>query len=216
MNASNNTTIDWSNPNVLYQIMNDIKNPIEKIMETSKRNMEKGGFQDEVIFSSSKQIKDVIEQILEEIQLKSVNLTVKQTPEIFFIYESNKNVQKMCTNELVPEKITKTDQDWLLNLEKEIYSSITQNDINIYDLSYKMAVSERQLYRKITNLIYLTPNKYIRVLRLHKAKQIIENYIQHSISQIAYAVGYNDVHYFSKLFLEQYEITPRELIATLK
>jgi len=185
-------------------------------METSKRNMEKGGFQDEVIFSSSKQIKDVIEQILEEIQSKSVNLTVKQTPEIFFIYESNKNVQKMCTNELVPEKITKTDQDWLLNLEKEIYSSITQNDINIYDLSYKMAVSERQLYRKITNLIYLTPNKYIRVLRLHKAKQIIENYIQHSISQIAYAVGYNDVHYFSKLFLEQYEITPRELIATLK
>ncbi len=216
MNASNNTTIDWSNPNVLYQIMNDIKNPIEKIMETSKRNMEKGGFQDEVIFSSSKQIKDVIEQILEEIQSKSVNLTVKQTPEIFFIYKSNKNVQKMCTNELVPEKITKTDQDWLLNLEKEIYSSFTQNDINIYDLSYKMAVSERQLYRKITNLIYLTPNKYIRVLRLHKAKQIIENYIQHSISQIAYAVGYNDVHYFSKLFLEQYEITPRELIATLK
>ena len=216
MNASNNTTIDWSNPNVLYQIMNDIKNPIEKIMENSKRNMEKGGFQDEVIFSSSKQIKDVIEQILEEIQSKSVNLTVKQAPEIFFIYESNKNVQKMCTNELVPEKITKTDQDWLLNLEKEIYSSITQNDINIYDLSYKMAVSERQLYRKITNLIYLTPNKYIRVLRLHKAKQIIENYIQHSISQIAYAVGYNDVHYFSKLFLEQYEITPRELIATLK
>ena len=216
MNASNNTTIDWSNPNVLYQIMNDIKNPIEKIMETSKRNMEKGGFQDEVIFSSSKQIKDVIEQILEEIQSKSVNLTVKQAPEIFFIYESNKNVQKMCTNELVPEKITKTDQDWLLNLEKEIYSSIKQNDINIYDLSYKMAVSERQLYRKITHLIYLTPNKYIRVLRLHKAKQIIENYIQHSISQIAYAVGYNDVHYFSKLFLEQYEITPRELIATLK
>ena len=216
MNASNNTTIDWSNPNVLYQIMNDIKNPIEKIMETSKRNMEKGGFQDEVIFSSSKQIKDVIEQILEEIQSKSVNLTVKQAPEIFFIYESNKNVQKMCTNELVPEKITKTDQDWLLNLEKEIYSSFTQNDINIYDLSYKIAVSERQLYRKITNLIYLTPNKYIRVLRLHKAKQIIENYIQHSISQIAYAVGYNDVHYFSKLFLEQYEITPRELIATLK
>lgn len=216
MSSSKNTTIDWSNPNVLYQIMNDIKNPIEKIMETSKRNMEKGGFQDEVIFSSSKQIKDVIEQILEEIQSKSVNLTVKQTPEIFFIYESNKNVQKMCTNELVPEKITKTDQDWLLNLEKEIYSSFTQNDINIYDLSYKMAVSERQLYRKITNLIYLTPNKYIRVLRLHKAKQIIENYIQHSISQIAYAVGYNDVHYFSKLFLEQYEITPRELIATLK
>lgn len=216
MNASKNTIIDWSNPNVLYQIIDDIKNPLEKIMETSKRNMENGGFQNEVIFSSSTQINEVIEQILEEIKSKSVNLTVKQTPEIFLIYESNKNVQKMCAKELVPERITKPDQDWLLNLEKEIYSSITQNDINIYDLSYKMAVSERQLYRKITSLIHLTPNKYIRILRLHKAKEIIENYIQHSISQIAYAVGYSDVHYFSKLFVEQYEITPRELVASLR
>lgn len=42
---------------------------------------------------------------------------------------------------------------------------------------------------------------------------IKENYI---ICDEYDAVGYNDVHYFSKLFLEQYEITPRELIATLK
>lgn len=216
MNTARTTTIDWSNPNVLHQIMCDIKNPLDKIIETSQRNMNEGDFQNEVIFKSSKQINDVIEHILEEIKSKSVNLTVKQTPEIFEIYESNKNVQEMCANVLVPEKITKPDQNWLLNLEKEIYSSIIQNDINIYDLSYKMAVSERQLYRKTTGLIHLTPNKYIKVLRLHKAKQIIENYIQHSISQIAYAVGYNDVHYFSKLFQEQYDITPKELVASLR
>lgn len=216
MNTLNNTTIDWSNPNVLDQIMKDIKSPLEKIIETSKNNMELGGFQYEVIFKSSKQINDVIEHILEEIKSKSVNLTVKQKPDIFEIYDSNKNVQDMCANTLVPEKITLPDQNWLLNLEKEIYSSINQNDINIYELSYKMAVSERQLYRKTTNLIHLTPNKYIRILRLHKAKEIIENYIQHSISQIAYAVGYNDVHYFSKLFQEQYDVSPKELVASLR
>lgn len=159
MNTLSSTTIDWSNPNVLDQIMKDIKNPLEKIIETSKNNMELGGFQYEVIFKSSKQINDVIEHILEEIKSKSVNLTVKQKPDIFEIYDSNKNVQDMCANTLVPEKITLPDQNWLLNLEKEIYSSINQNDINIYELSYKMAVSERQLYRKTTNLIHLTPNK---------------------------------------------------------
>jgi AraC-like DNA-binding protein len=79
-----------------------------------------------------------------------------------------------------------------------------------------MAVSERQLHRKIVNLVCLTPNKYIRILRLHKAKQMIDNYIQRSISQIAYAVGYNDVHYFSTLFLSQYNVSPKDLLNSMR
>ncbi len=122
----------------------------------------------------------------------------------------------MCAKEINPSKITKPDQNWLVNLEKEIYRSINQNDINIYDLAYKMAVSERQLHRKINSLLYLSPNKYIRILRLHKAKELIDNYIQNSISQVAYAVGYNDVHYFSKIFVAQYNMSPKELIHSLK
>ena len=45
---------------------------------------------------------------------------------------------------------------------------------------------------------------------------MIDDYIQKSISQIAYAVGYNDVHYFSRLFADQYNITPKELINSLE
>lgn len=212
-------SIEWDNPNVLSQILENIKHPLTKIIETSsKRNNSNSvtTLQNEVIFSSSKQIQDVIEHILAELKTKSVSLTYKQNPEIFQIYQTNDFVKQMCTNTISPSRITKPDQLWLLNLEKEIYDSISKKDINIYDLSYKMAVSERQLYRKITELTHLTPNKYIRVLRLHKAKQIIEEYLQHSVSQIAYAVGYNDVHYFTKLFYEQYKITPKDLILSLK
>ena len=209
-------SIDWAQPNVLDQIMENIKNPLSKIIETSQNNVSIEGNQYEVIFSNSKQIHDVIEHILKEIKTKSVSLKVQQNPEIFEIYKSNEKVQKMCAGEITPQKITKPDQEWLMSLEKEIYGSITQNDINIYDLSYKMAVSERQLYRKITSLTHLTPNKYIRILRMHRAKEMIENYIQHSISQLAYSVGYNDVHYFSRLFCEQYDVTPKDLISSLK
>lgn len=216
MNAQTNSLIDWSNPDVLQQIVQNIKNPLDKIMETSKRNKDLGGLQFEVIFSSSKQISDIMENFLNEIKAKSVTLTIQENPDIFDIYNANKNVQKMCSKELTQEKLNKVDVDWLMNLEKEIYQSITKNDINICDLSYKMAVSERQLHRKIDNLLHLTPNKYIRILRLHKAKSMIDHYIQNSISQLAYAVGYNDVHYFSKLFFCQYDISPKELINSLK
>ena len=75
-----------------------------------------------------------------------------------------------------------------------------------------MAVSERQLHRKIKNLLHLTPNKYIRVLRLYKAKQCIDDYLYDTISQISYAVGYYDTHYFSKIFKQQYNMSPKELL----
>lgn len=208
--------IDWSSPDVLTQIVQNIKNPLDTIITANLPNTTDNKTQQEIIFSSSKQINDLIEEIIKEIKSKSVILTIKERPEIFDIYESNKNVQNLCSNKINPQKVTKLDQDWLINLEKEIYSTISQNDMNLYELSYKMAVSERQLHRKIANLVYLTPNKYIRVLRLHKAKQLIDNYIQNSISQVAYSVGYNDVHYFSKLFSSQYDISPKELIISLR
>ncbi|AZA94888.1 helix-turn-helix domain-containing protein [Chryseobacterium shandongense] len=212
MNTMTNT-IDWTSPDVLSQIVHNIKNPLETIITASKQNERPVH---EIIFNSSKQINSLIEELLTEIKSKSVSLTFHERPDIFGIYEANENVQCMCAKKINPSKITKLDQNWLLNLEKEIYRSINQNDINIYDLAYKMAVSERQLHRKINSLLYLSPNKYIRILRLHKAKELIDNYIQNSISQVAYAVGYNDVHYFSKLFVAQYNMSPKELIHSLK
>lgn len=213
---ANNVAIDWNNPDVLNQIVEKIKNPLETILEASKGNLGSNDLQYQVIFSNSKQISDIIERIVKETHSKTISLTVQERPEIFDIYEENKHVQKICSGKITTQKITKPDQDWLMQFEREINDSINRNDVDIYNLSYKMAVSQRQLYRKTTRLIYLTPNKYIRVLRLHKAKKLIENYLQHSISQIAYAVGYNDTHYFSKLFSKQYKVSPKELIASLQ
>lgn len=217
MNPAKNISIDWSSPDILEQIVQNIKNPLENIIAANQNsaldNKEKI---DEIIFSSSKEISDIVEEIMRKAKSKSLNVTFQDRPEIFEIYEANENVREMCSDEIIPQKITKQDQDWLMNLEKEIYGSITDDYLNLYELSYKMAVSERQLHRKIVNLVYLTPNKYIRILRLHKAKQMIDNYIQRSISQIAYAVGYNDVHYFSTLFLCQYNVSPKDLLKTLR
>ncbi|WP_300687754.1 helix-turn-helix transcriptional regulator [Chryseobacterium sp.] len=210
-------TIDWSSPDILEQLILNIKNPLENIITVSKSTaLHHKDKKDEIIFSSSKEISDIIEEIMLKTKAKTLNLTFRSRPEIFDIYESNENVRDLCSDEINPQKMAKIDQDWLINLEKEVFGSLTQNELNLYELSYKMAVSERQLHRKVANLVYLTPNKYIRVLRLHKAKQMIDNYIQKSISQIAYAVGYNDVHYFSRLFADQYDITPKELISSLE
>lgn len=217
MDTRKNIAIDWSSPDVLEQIVQNIKNPLENIISASQNSsMEHKNIVDEIIFSSSKEISDIVEEIMRKAKSKSLNVTFQGRPEIFEIYEENQNVRAMCSDEIKPQKITKMDQEWLMSLEKEIYGCITKDYLSLYDLAFKMAVSERQLHRKIANLVCLTPNKYIRILRLHKAKQMIDNYIQNSISQIAYSVGYNDVHYFSTLFMCQYNVSPKDLIKTLR
>ncbi|MET3127740.1 AraC-like DNA-binding protein [Arcicella rosea] len=217
MDTRKNIAIDWSSPDVLEQIVQNIKNPLENIISASQNSsMEHKNIVDEIIFSSSKEISDIVEEIMRKAKSKSLNITFQGRPEIFEIYEENQNVRAMCSDEIKPQKITKMDQEWLMSLEKEIYGCITKDYLSLYDLAFKMAVSERQLHRKIANLVCLTPNKYIRILRLHKAKQMIDNYIQNSISQIAYSVGYNDVHYFSTLFMCQYNVSPKDLIKTLR
>ena len=217
MNPIKSIKIDWSSPDFLEQILQNIKNPLQNIVNANQNvDLDSKDRVDEIILSSSKEISDIVEEIMLKTKSKSLNLTFQGRPEIFEIYESNENVREMCSSEMKPQKITKQDTEWLMNLEKEIYGSITEDYMNLYELSYKMAVSERQLHRKIVNLVNLTPNKYIRILRLHKAKQMMDNYIQRSISQIAYAVGYNDVHYFSTLFLCQYKVSPKDLLKSLR
>ncbi|MDZ7899438.1 MAG: helix-turn-helix transcriptional regulator [Arcicella sp.] len=217
MDLIKNKSINWSSPDILEQIVQNIKNPLENIITASQSSTtENRDTIEEIIFSNSKEISDIVEEIMMKARSKSLNVTFQGRPEIFEIYEANENVREMCSDELNFQKITKLDQEWLMNLEKEIYGSLTQSYLSLYDLSYKMAVSERHLHRKIADLVCLTPNKYIRILRLHKAKQMIDNYIQRSISQISYAVGYTDVHYFSTLFMCQYNVSPKDLIKTLR
>jgi AraC-like DNA-binding protein len=217
MSTINNTATNRNSPNVLEQLVNRIKSPLESIIKAGSGNdtYDKEKIE-EIIFTNSKEINDIVDEILAKARSKPLSLMYHDRPEIFDIYESNENVRKMCAGEVSPQKVAKVDHDWLINLEKEVYVNIDQDYLDLYELSYKMAVSERQLHRKVFNLVFLTPNKYIRVLRLHKAKQMIDSYVQHSVPQIAYAVGYTDVHYFSKLFVGQYSVSPKDLLGAIR
>jgi AraC-like DNA-binding protein len=217
MNLTKTTVINWSSPDILEQIVQHIKCPLENIITASQNGTSENKREiDEIIFTNTKDISDIVEDIMAKARSRSLNLTFQSRPEIFEIYDANEKVRDMCSGEINPLKITKIDQDWLLDLENEINESINQSDLNLYELSYRMAISERQLYRKLFALVSLTPNKYIRILRLNKAKKIIDSYIDRSISQIAYSVGYNDVHYFSRLFTCQYSVSPKQLINSLR
>ena len=131
---------------------------------------------------------------------------------IFDIYKNNPRVQAICSNGVDPKKISKTDKVWLLDLENVVLNEPNLDQLSLFGLAFEVSVSERQLHRNIKKFLNITPNKYIRILKLHRAKKLLEDYAYRTISEVAYAVGFHDAHYFSNLFYKQYGAMPKDLL----
>jgi len=72
-----------------------------------------------------------------------------------------------------------------------------------------MNLSRTQLFRKIKALTGLSPNDFIKDIRLKRAAEMIRQKVD-IITQIGYAVGFNDQSYFTKCFKKQFGVTPTE------
>lgn len=92
----------------------------------------------------------------------------------------------------------------LTDLVTKIYSN---SSITVDSLAQKMCMSSSQFHRKVIAVTGLSPMKFVRQIRLSKAKQLlIESH--ETISSIAYKIGYNDPAYFSRIFKKEFELTP--------
>ena len=108
--------------------------------------------------------------------------------------------------------VSPADLKWLSELEMLVRQYTGKADLNLAEFSYAMAISERQLFRRIKALTGLTPNKYIRVIRLQIAREAIESGKYRTVSEISYAAGFETPAYFSKLFKEHYGVEVSELL----
>lgn len=101
------------------------------------------------------------------------------------------------------------DQKFLSAISDFLYDHISDYNFKIEDLLSELGMSRSKFYRKLKNLTKLSPNDYIRKLRLDYASQILIK-ADFSISEVAYKVGFSDVKYFTKIFKKEFLITPSE------
>ena len=80
-----------------------------------------------------------------------------------------------------------------------------------------LGVSKSAANLRFRRLMDLSTGEFIRLYRLSVAYELIKESRQThrmNISDIAYAVGFNDPKYFSRSFVKQYNITPTHLLHT--
>jgi signal transduction histidine kinase/DNA-binding response OmpR family regulator len=115
-----------------------------------------------------------------------------------------------------PEKINPpSDSMSMENLFMEKVRTILQTHLHneefgIKALCRELPMSRAQLYRKFNALTNLTVSKYIRSMRLKKARELLLT-SNLSISEIAYQVGFKNLSHFSTLFTEEFGINPSKI-----
>ena len=108
------------------------------------------------------------------------------------------------------EKLSKQDIDFVNDLKDFILRNIEEQDLNIESLVKNFAMSRSQLNRKIKALTGMTPNNYIKTLRLKKAYELLK--VKGSrVSDVAYQTGFSDPNYFTICFKKEFGENPSKI-----
>jgi len=131
--------------------------------------------------------------------------------------EEQQRIAGILTNSDLQKRTIETDyseadQAWLSEFELLVRQYASGFGLNLNMLSNQLAISERQLFRRIKMIMGITPNQYIRVIRLQLAKEAIKSGKFRTVAEISYAVGFETPGYFSKIFKEIYAIDVKELL----
>ena len=92
---------------------------------------------------------------------------------------------------------------------KFVLENISDPDMKIDDIAQAMGMSRSVLYGKIKNAVGLTPIDFVRHIRIMKAIEMLRD-TDETLTSIAFAVGFSDPKYFSKVFKKEMGIIPSE------
>ena len=104
---------------------------------------------------------------------------------------------------------TKADDGFMNMLIEMIESHIEDVDLDINKLASMMNMSRATLYRKTSEVLRVTPNDFIRTIRLKKAAELLRQK-EYRVNEIAYIVGFSSSSYFSKCFYKHFGVLPKD------
>lgn len=101
------------------------------------------------------------------------------------------------------------DQRFLGRLTALLEENISNGDLSVDDVARMMGMSRSVYFKKLKALTGVGPNDFFKSLRLQRAVELL-GAGEMSITEISYAIGIADAHYFSKCFKQKFGVTPTE------
>lgn len=146
---------------------------------------------------------------------------IENRQQVLNLMKSRKSTENPETQKFeetdINEPVSTTSASKLSSIESEFYkkflnifeANISNPDLNVETISSIMGLGYSQLYRKIKSLTNYRPVELIRILRLEKARELMNN-SEKTISEISYEVGFSNPAYFTKCYRDLYGETPSD------
>ncbi|MCB1585666.1 MAG: response regulator [Xanthomonadales bacterium] len=104
--------------------------------------------------------------------------------------------------------LPKVDQNFINKLNKIIADNYKNSNLQRPQIASAMAVSTKQLQRKLKALIDKNPMDLLKEYRLTKAAELLKDGYQ--VSFVSDECGFNSLSHFSQVFKEQYGTPPKK------
>jgi len=105
-------------------------------------------------------------------------------------------------------ELMKKQERFIDNLNQTLEEKYTDTSITVNTIARAMAMSERQLFRKLKSVLGITPTEYLRRFRLEKACLLLAK--GQSAINTAFDAGFSSQSYFGKCFKNEYGYPPSE------
>jgi len=103
------------------------------------------------------------------------------------------------------------DDKFVQRASDSAIKNISEVEFGVLELSKELGISRVHLHRKLKAIANVSPNEFIRNIRLQRACELLLQR-EFTISEICYKVGFNSPAYFSSCFKNYYQLSPTEFL----
>ncbi|HHL32007.1 MAG TPA: response regulator transcription factor, partial [Oceanospirillales bacterium] len=115
------------------------------------------------------------------------------------------------TQHLISAPIENIKSVFQEKLDEAIVANIADKKLNVEKLAKILFIDRSTLYRKIKNKLEMSPIAYIRKVRMEFALNLLKNK-KLTVSETAYACGFDSLSYFSKQFKKTHGTSPSDVL----
>lgn len=134
------------------------------------------------------------------------------------LIELRKNIHKRYPSNVIATLALEPDKTGRMKIEDTFIQKVNQilsehlgdEAFGINELCRSLGMSRSQLYRKFRALTDISVHHFFRKLRLNKALELLHT-SDLNITEVALETGFKNLSHFSKVFFEEFGVTPSQV-----
>ncbi|OJJ20962.1 hypothetical protein BKI52_10315 [marine bacterium AO1-C] len=188
---------------------NLLDNPFEQ-------SLQKFEFLENIYKSGKNTLGVLLRKLYRDIRQQSLR-SIKEDRDLYYIFAESLLFDQHRVFEAVSrlssiKSSTKKELYRRVLLAKEYLDDYYYQKLDINKISQIAALSEYHFFRTFKQVFGISPHKYLIQRRLQRASELLKEQ-NHTITEVAYLIGFPDIHSFSKSFKKEFGITPTRFIS---